>query len=152
MSERKDRYRDFFAELESRDLLAYGAEITTETVHALLGIKLPQFGTKSQFDQASLIELAAVDYVRGQLLKVGRYIAGTPSGYRVLLPSENAKQVEMYIDAAQRKLSRAAILSKNTPRQYRDRHDQVEARIELARSGMRSRFRPSGDAEDAVLN
>ena len=141
VNERKERHKEFFAELEARGLLNYGAVIETATVHALLEIELPQVGTKAQFDRASLDELAAIDYVRGQLIKMGRYIAGTNSGYRVLLPSENADQVTLYIDSAQRKLARAAQLNRATPAQYRGRDDQVEARIEMTRSGARSRFR-----------
>jgi hypothetical protein len=145
MSERKERFKDFYAELDARGLLEYGSVIESSLVQALLDIVVPKVGTKAQFDRASLEELGAVDYVRGLLIKQGRYLAGTPGGYRILLPSENADQVTVYINAAQRKLARASMLNRTTPAEHRERDDQVEARIELARSGAESRFQPGGN-------
>lgn len=136
---RKAVLADFFAELDARGLTYYGAVIETSVVHSLLGIEMPAIAPKSEYDRLGLQELQAMDYVRGELLKVGRYIAGTPSGYRVLLPSENQKQVEQYIGSASKKLNRAQLLSRNTPVEFKQ-HDQTQARVEMMRSGMRSRF------------
>jgi hypothetical protein len=133
-------YRDFFDTLFGCDMLEYGSVIGREEIHKLLGIKMPDVGTKAEFDRVTLIELAAIGYVRNELMKMGRYITGTPTGYRVLLPSENAKQVELYIESASRKLSRAQTLSKNTPKEYKADMDRSEARSSMMKDGLRSRF------------
>ncbi len=139
---RKEVHQDFFSELYVRGLLEFGSVFERTIVHLLLDIEVPEIGTRAEFRRVELLELGAMDYVRGELLKVGRYLAGTPSGYRVLLPSENQVQVEHYIQSASRKLSRAYMLSKNTPTEFRQ-HDQTQARIELMKSG-RSRFTGDG--------
>ncbi len=137
-------YRDFFDELFDSRLLEYGSVILREDIHKLLDIKVPDVGTKAEFDRITLIELSAIGYVRGELLKMGRYLAGTPAGYRVLLPSENAKQVELYINAASKKLKRAQTLSSNTPKEYKADLDRSEARSVMMQDGMRSRFSFTG--------
>lgn len=148
MAERKEMLSDFFDELDSRGLLDYGAVIEGRLVRELLEIDLPEYGRKADFDRAALAELSAVGYVRDQLLKVGKYLAGTSSGYRVLLPSENARQVDALMDSAARKLARARVLNATTPNEFQTQFDQQEARISMARSGMSSRFRPGGSVGD----
>jgi hypothetical protein len=144
MSERQEALSDFFDELDSRGLLEYGAVIEGNLVRELLEIDLPEYGRKSDFDRAALAELSSVGYVRDQLLKAGKYLAGTPSGYRVLLPSENARQVDALMDSAARKLARARVLNATTPSEFQTQFDQQEARISMTRSGMSSRYRPGG--------
>lgn len=133
-------YRDFFDVLIGCDMLEYGSVIEREEIHKLLGIKVPEIGTKAEFDRVTLIELSAIGYVRNELMKMGRYITGTPTGYRILLPSENAKQVELYIESASRKLSRAQTLSKNTPEEHKADMDRSQARSSMMKDGLRSRF------------
>ena len=96
-------------------------------------------GTRAQFDAISLLELAAIDYCRNHLLDGGKYLAGTDAGYRILLPSENQRQVELYMASADKKLSRALKLSKNSPALADIKHDQVEARIHMKRQHTRHR-------------
>lgn len=135
----KQEHRDLFEGLKLRGLLEYGSVILSTEVHEILGMKVPAFGTKAEFDAFSLRELGAIDHVRNVLLGQGKYLAGTRSGYRVLLPSENAEQVEHYISSADRKLSRALKLSRNTPRDPSQSLDQTEARIAMKQQGVRSR-------------
>jgi len=148
MAERGEAMSEFFDELDARGLLDYGAVIEGPLVRELLDIELPEIGRKADFDRAALAELSAIGYVRDQLLKNGKYLAGTAGGYRVLLPSENAKQVDALMEAAARKLSRARVLNASTPSEFRGQIDQQEARISMNRSGMLSRFRPGGSAGD----
>ena len=144
----KADHRSLFDALQERGLLAYGAEIMREDVHAILGIKVPALGTKAEFDSISLQELGAIDHVRNVLLGQGKYLTGTRAGYRVLLPSENAMQVELYISSADKKLARALKLSRNSPVSSEGVIDQTEARIHMKRHGMNSRRAPgqSGSA------
>ena len=133
----------FFAgELQQRGLLEYGSVIDTDTVHELLGLQVPETGTRQQFRKLELAELAAIDYVREQLLKVGKYITSTPSGYRVLLPSENAAQIDLYLSAAARKIRRARMLSQTTPAEHQPGASQTNARAEMMQSSLDSRYRP----------
>lgn len=148
MAERGEAMADFFDELEARGLLDYGAVIEGQLVRELMAIDLPEFGRKADFDRAALAELSAVGYVRDQLLKNGKYLSGTAGGYRVLLPSENARQVDALMESASRKLSRARVLNATTPAEFQAQVDQQEARISMTRTGMASRFRPGGSVGD----
>lgn len=130
----RETHRDLYDYLKTEGLLEYGSVITSEIVHSVLGIEVPNVGTKAQFDRIALIELAAIDYVRNMLLNSGKYLTGTPSGYRILLPSENAAQVEQYISSADKKLNRALKLCRNTPRAAGEMPDQIEARILMKQS------------------
>lgn len=131
----RETHRDLYDYLKAEGLLEYGSVIPSSLVHDLLGLEVPAIGTKAQFDRLSLIELAAMDYVRNMLLNRGKYLTGTPSGYRILLPSENAAQVEQYISSADKKLNRALKLCRNTPRSADEMPDQIEARILMKQSG-----------------
>lgn len=128
---KRDAHRDLHQALQAAGLLEYGSVIDGDRVREVLGLELPSTGTKAEFDRIALAELAAIDYVRNILLGQGRYLAGTPSGYRVLLPSENKAQVDLYIASADRKLNRALKLSRNTPKEVGAMPDQTEARILL---------------------
>jgi len=136
MSKRSE-YKDFFNALKEMDMLEFGAVIPTSTVHELLGIDMPSTAPKRVYDQLALMELAAIDYVRNILLGHGMYLTGTSTGYRILLPSENAQQIDLYMEAADRKLTRALKLSRNTPREVQSAPDQTEARILMKRSGIK---------------
>ena len=61
--------------LIDRDLTDYGSFIEGSFVREVLDITLPEFGTRQEFDRISLAELAAIGYVRTQLLLEGKYIA-----------------------------------------------------------------------------
>ena len=132
----------FASELQQRGLLEYGSVIDTDTVHELLGLQVPDTGTRQQFRRIELAELAAIDHVREQLLKAGKYITGTPSGYRVLLPSENAAQIDLYLSAAARKIRRARLLAQTTPIEYQPGANQSNVRAEMMQSSLDSRYRP----------
>jgi hypothetical protein len=125
--------------LKQAGLIAYGAVIRGDHVRSILGLEYPEVGTKKQFDEIALAEMAAVDYVRGVILNHGMYIAGINGDYRILLPSENARQIELYMKSADRKLARALKLSRNTPRESSGTNSQIEARLMLKRQGLRGR-------------
>jgi hypothetical protein len=145
MSKRSE-HKDFYSALNEMGLLEYGSVIETRLVHELLNIEMPSSAPKRVYDQLALIELAAIDYVRNMLLGHGKYITGTTSGYRILLPSENAAQIDLYMESADRKLSRALKLSRNTPQEVKSAPDQTEARILMKRSGLRRSFESGAQA------
>jgi len=136
MSDKK-HFRELFQELQLRGQTEYGSIIDGSMVRHFLGITYPELGTKAVFDKLALAELAAIDYVRTMLLNEGKYITSTPSGYRILLPSENAKQVDAYIISADRKLNRALKLNRNTPKEAAGTADHTEARILMKRQNRR---------------
>jgi len=136
---KRSAFKDLLRTLADAGLLEFGSVIKREVVHQALGITVPTMGTRAQFDAISLLELAAIDYCRNHLLDVGKYLAGTDAGYRILLPSENQRQVELYMASADKKLSRALKLSKNSPALADIKHDQVEARIHMKRQHTRHR-------------
>jgi hypothetical protein len=133
MSESKKHFRELFEELQARGLTEYGSVIDGAMVRHFLGVQYPEVGSKAQFDRVALVELGAIDYARNILLNEGKYITATPSGYRILLPSENANQVNAYISSADRKLSRALKLNRNTPKEAGKDACQIEARILMKR-------------------
>ena len=133
----RDDFRELFEELESRGLTEYGSVIDANMVRHFLGIVHPEIAPKAVYDKLALAELGAIDYVRNILLGRGKYITATPSGYRILLPSENSKQVDLYISSADRKLTRALKLNRNTPKESGKDADQTEARIMMKRQKRR---------------
>lgn len=138
MSNRKAA-RDLLTALGNAGLLEFGSVINRELVHQALGITVPAVGTRAEFEAIALAELSAIDYCRSHLLDLGKYLAGTDGGYRILLPSENQKQVELYMASADKKLGRAMKLSKNSPTLANTKPDQVEAIIHLKRQHHRHR-------------
>lgn len=128
--------RELLAELEGR--IDYGAFIPVEVVRDILGLEYPEVGTKREFDQLALTEMAAIDYVRNVLLGRGMYIKGEASGYRILHVSENIAQVEFYMASADKKLARGLKLLKNTPRERGAYPDQTETRAEMKRENIRT--------------
>ena len=136
---KRSAFKDLLRTLADAGLLEFGSVIKREVVHQALGITVPTMGTRAQFDAISLLELAAIDYCRNHLLDGGKYLAGTDAGYRILLPSENQRQVELYMASADKKLSRALKQSTNSPALADIKHDQVEARIHMKRQHTRHR-------------
>ena len=142
MSKRQN-YKDLLSALGDAGLLEFGSVIPRQVVHDALGIVIPAVGTREVFASLALKELSAIDYCRSHLLDVGKYLAGTDAGYRILLPSENQKQVELYMSSADKKLGRALKLSKNSPALANIKHDQIDARIHMKRQ--QTRHRSGGD-------
>lgn len=138
MPNRSKRYRlrDVYDALDQAGLFDFGAVIPRAMVYDLLGLDVPEVASKAVFDRIAMLELQAMDYCRNMLLGHGKYLAGTPSGYRVLLPSENKAQVDSYMESADRKLERALKLSRNSPKASH-LPDQTEARIMMRRKGYR---------------
>lgn len=124
--------------LEDESLLDYNTFISAEIVREQLGLEYPEVGTKREFDQLALQEMAAIDYCRNVLLGRGMYLRGVAGGYRILTISENMEQVELYMSSADRKIIRGLKLLKNTPREPGRYPDQQEVRAELKRESIRA--------------
>lgn len=133
---KKNISRDLYSALHEQGLLEYGSVIERAYVHEIIGVEMPLVAPKQVFDRIALAELTAVDYVRNILLGQGKYLMGTPTGYKVLLPSENAAQIEQYIGAADNKLARALKLSRSSPVLVGVATDQTEARIMMKRKSV----------------
>lgn len=130
---------DLLQHLKTLGLLQYGAVIEREVVHEFLGVTMPALGTRAEFDAVSLAELSATGAVRDALLREGKYLAATRTGYRVLLPSENKAQIDAYMASARRKLNRAQKLNRTTPVAHNHQADQTEARILMQQEGLRAK-------------
>ena len=132
--------KDLLLELRQRGLLEFGSVIKGSEVRDILGIAYPEYGTKKDFDEVALFELGAIDYVRNVLLGEGKYISSDRGDYRILLPSENKRQIDAYMSQADRKLRRAHKLSRNTPNidTYKPTADS-NVRIAMKRETMQSR-------------
>ena len=129
--------KELYTALETKGLLEFGSVILSSFVRETLGIVVPEVGTREVFAAAALEELGAIDYVRRVLLRNGKYLAGHQGDYRILLPSENKRQVEIYMGQADKKLKRALLLSRNSPNVDTAPHDQSEARIMMKRESIR---------------
>lgn len=136
MTEAKNPGKCLLEYMRANSLDGFGAEIPADEVRAVLGLEMPEVGTKREFDAIALQELAAVDYVRSIMLSEGKYIAMRDGGYRILLPSENARQVEAYMQSADKKLRRALKLTRNTPGNDNSRPDNMAARILMKRESI----------------
>lgn len=132
--------KELLTALRERGLLEYGSVIKGEDVRDILGIEYPEVGTKKDFDEVALAELGAVDYVRNILLGEGKFLASHQGDYRILLPSENKRQVDAYMSQADRKLRRAHKLSRNTPsaESYKP-HANSDVRIAMKIGNARNR-------------
>ena len=135
--ERKHDGKCLLEWLRQEELTEYGSVFLGESVREVIGLVMPKFGTKMEFDQVALRELSAVDYCRNVLLGEGKYLSQTQGDYRILLPSENARQIEQYIGNADNKLRRALKLSRNSPAIDGGVLDQTSARILMKREGLR---------------
>lgn len=107
--------KDLMDALRHNGMLEYGAVIESSFIRDVMKITIPEVGTRAEFEQATLAELSAVDYVRRHLLREGKYLAGDRGNYRILLPSENRAQVDAYMRQADSKLRRGILLAKYTP-------------------------------------
>lgn len=141
MFDEKNKGKCLLEFMRSNDLDLFGSVMTSEKVREVLSLRMPEVATKKEFDAIALQELAAVDYVRNVLLDEGKYLAMRDGGYRILLPSENARQVESYMHQADKKLRRALKLNKNTPRSGTQKFDNVAARILMKRESIHARNR-----------
>jgi hypothetical protein len=128
------------AYLTDNKLTDYGQVILGDDVRAVLGITIPRLGTQKQFRNLALAELTAVDYCRNILLGKGKYLTQSGGDYRILLPSENARQVEVYVSQADRKLKRALKLSKSSQQAATNQQpDNTNVRIMMKREAIRNR-------------
>lgn len=118
-------------------LTDYGSVIPASDIRKMLNLTMPRFGSKQEFDRVALVELAAIGYVRNHLLDEGKYIAAEGDSYRILLPSENAKQVEAYLEASNRKRRRGLRLLKSTPPGTAEFPSQLESRLSMRDSERR---------------
>ena len=132
--------KDLLNALKQKDLLEYGSVITGELVREILNIEYPEYGTREVFEGIALQELGAVDYVRNALLNEGKYLASNRGDYRILLPSENKRQIEAYTAQADRKIRRALKLSRHTPASAdKSVNDQQYARLVMKQEALRGR-------------
>lgn len=138
---KRDAMRGLMQMLRDNELTEYGADIPAALVHKELEIEIPSYAAKAVYDRLAMLELAAIDYCRNVLLGEGKYLAGTRTGYRILLPSENKGQVDSYMQSADKKLARALKLSRNSVADAVV-HDQTEARIMLKRTESRRQYVP----------
>jgi hypothetical protein len=92
----------------------YGAVFEQSFVQGVLGIEVPDIGTRKQFQRLDLLEVSAVDYVRIKLLDQGMALKLSDGLYRVPLPSENSDVIDNWLASANRKLRRADRLRRNT--------------------------------------
>lgn len=122
-------HKDLMQTLRHKHMTEYGSFIPLELVHKVLDVEMPESGAKSVFDRIALVEMAAIDYCRNILLGEGKYIRQVKNGYRILLPSENAGQIQSYMESADKKLKRALKLNRNSPGVSSVSPDQTEARI-----------------------
>ena len=130
--------RDLFDVLNHEGKLEYGTVIKGDYVRKLLGIDAnPETMSHKEYMPFALQELAAMDYVRNILLGQGKYLKAQGGDYRILLPSENARQVDLYMSSADKKLRRALKLSRNMPKERDERPDQSQARAMLKREQIR---------------
>ena len=129
--------KDFYSWFVANGYTAYGAEVSVDTVREYLGVVRPETGTEKTFSDLALIELGFTDYIRNVLLGEGKYLTCSRGVYRVLLPSENAAQVERYIGSANTKLKRALKLSKHTPAEYKKPNDDTGVRIALKQKSLK---------------
>jgi hypothetical protein len=115
--------KELLEALTKEGFIQYGAVIPSQRVRDIMGIAPPDDDEIHEMsfrdigkivNKMALEELTAIDYVRNVLLGRGMYIANEKGDYRILLPSENKKQVELYRASADRKLSRALKLSRNS--------------------------------------
>lgn len=134
------KYADLMEALEANGMIEFGRVIPGKFIREILGIEYPEVAPKKVYDELALAELGATDYIRSALLNRGMYLAQHRGDYRILLPSENSKQVECYMSSADKKLSRALKLTRNTPRTDLNMPDQTEARIIMKRLGAKQQI------------
>ena len=125
--------------MTDNNLTEYGSVILADDVRQVLGLVIPKMGTQRQFRDLALAELTAVDYVRNILLGKGKYLTMRDGDYRILLPSENARQVEAYMSQADKKLKRALKLTKSSQQVANQAPDNTNVRIMMKREAIKNR-------------
>lgn len=133
--------RALLRHMKVNGLISYGATIEKDVVHSLIGVVVPEVGTRADFESAQLAELNAVGYVRNLLIKQGMYLAQEGSRYRILLPHENKLQAESYLRSANKKMYKAQELMKHTPQKTEQIKERIEARILINQHSQDSRSR-----------
>ena len=116
--------------LEANGFIHFGSAIPGSLIREFLGLEIPAIATKAIYDRLALKELSEIDRVREALLRRGMYLKAAGPDYRILLPSENAVQIQNYEDSATRKLKRADMLAKTTPHEPREVDQQI-ARLQM---------------------
>lgn len=124
--------------LQANGKTEYGTVILAKEVRDVLGLVYPESASKEVFDKLALAELGAIDYVRNVLLGEGKYFGMHQGNYRILLPSENTRQVEQYMKSADSKLKRALKLSRNTPITDGPPMNDLKSRIFMKRESIRN--------------
>lgn len=124
--------------MRSKGLDGYGTVISAIDVRAVVGIEYPETASLKEYQSLGLLELGAVGYVRNILLDEGKYLCQVKDNYRVLLPSENASQVDAYMRQADNKLRRARRLSASSP-PVEFENSNVNARLHMKLQSMRPR-------------
>lgn len=139
MSEQQHPGKDLLSWLRARRLDEYGSVIMGDDVRAVIGLEYPETASKAVFDSLGLKELSAVDYVRNVLISEGKYLSAQAGDYRILLPSENARQVDLYMSHADNKLKRAQKLMRNTPPIDTSAPDNTDVRILMKRESIKDK-------------
>lgn len=124
--------------MRQQHLDEFGSVILGREVRKVVGIDVPEVATQEVFRKLQLRELDAVDYVRNLLMGEGKYLAQHCGDYRILLPSENIRQVESYMSQAKNKLSRGMKLLRNSPKtdQYNP-HDDPSGRLLMTQEAIK---------------
>ena len=107
--------KELLSYLRSKGLTDYGSVIPASEIQNVIGVEYPEIGTHQQFRDVDLQMLSVTDYVRNVLLGEGKAFTQYKGDYKILLPSENAKYIESYMNSADKKLKRALKLSRNQP-------------------------------------
>jgi hypothetical protein len=119
--------------MEEAGMLGYGSIIDGDSFREMIHVKYPETGTKAEYDRLELMELSRVDFIRGELLKKGRFLLRENGNYRIALPSEHAQIIDRYLESANRKINRARLLGKNSPPSAEGIDERI-VRAEMMRS------------------
>ena len=128
--------KELLAYLRSKGLTDYGSVIPALEIHGVIGVEYPEVGTHEEFKDIDLRMLSVTDYVRNILLDEGKAFTQYKGDYKILLPSENAKYIESYMNSADKKLKRALKLSKNQPINESKNNELESARIVMKRQSI----------------
>lgn len=133
----KSKSKELLDWMRRNNLDDYGSIIMGEDVRRVLGITMPEVGTRRDFDAVAMDELSGVDYCRNALLGEGKYLSMIKGNYRILLPSENAAQVESYMRSAENKLKRGLKLHRNTSAGHVTSKKDTQSRLVMRLSSIK---------------
>lgn len=122
--------KELFIRLNESGFFDFGNVITEQEILDLFDLKKPTFGSYEAFKEFDLKLLGITAFFRNQLIKEGKYLKQTNGDYRVLLPSENAKIIELLYQSANRKLQRGIRLAKNT--KHHTNKDELNQNLALS--------------------